>query len=183
MTNTNAKFETGRRYFCRSIGDYNCVWRFEIVRRTAKSVWIVEVDSNDEPKRRAIKISGYDGREFFEPFGSYSMSPAVYADNPVEDDVDACEDTADVDDARRAAVAPTAYHAACMTEKLAEELATGNYRFGFDVEGLRGGVFNAGVQRAEALARRMADANRALAKIGRAGIVLEQWGTRIDRSA
>lgn len=82
MTNTNTnliKFETGARYSCNSIGDSNCWWHFEIVRRTAKSVWIREVGSTEAPKRRAVKPCWKGDAETIEPMGSYSMSPSLNA--------------------------------------------------------------------------------------------------------
>ena len=76
--NETSRFAVGATYFTRSIGDYNCIYRFEILRRTASSVWI-NVDG--EVKRR--KISTYGGSEIFQPFGSYSMAPTISADRPV----------------------------------------------------------------------------------------------------
>jgi len=82
--NSTAKFETGTRYSCNSIGDSNCWWHFEVVRRTAKSIWIREVGSSKEPQRKAISPS-YDGKaETVSPLGSYSMSPSLRADRNVD---------------------------------------------------------------------------------------------------
>lgn len=69
------KFETGVSYFCRSACDSNCIWHFQIIRRTASSVWVL-VDGKE--CRRGIRV--WDGVEKFEPFGRYSMSPVVSAD-------------------------------------------------------------------------------------------------------
>ena len=80
---STTKFETGRRYSVNSIGDSNCWWHFEIVRRTAKSVWIREVGS-DEIKRRAIRIWHDGSAETVDPLGSYSMSPSLKADSNVD---------------------------------------------------------------------------------------------------
>jgi hypothetical protein len=68
-------FETGVSYFCRSICDSDCIWHFRILRRTAKSVWVLV---NGEQVRRGIRV--WNGVEKFEPFGTYSMSPVVSAD-------------------------------------------------------------------------------------------------------
>jgi len=81
--NSPAKFETGRRYSVNSIGDSNCWWHFEIVRRTAKSVWIREVGS-DEIKRKAIRVWHDGSAEAIDPLGSYSMSPSLKADQNVD---------------------------------------------------------------------------------------------------
>jgi len=69
------KFKTGETYTAHSICDYDIVWSFEILRRTAKSVW-VEVDN--KIVRRAIDI--FQNTETFSPFGKYSMSATVHAD-------------------------------------------------------------------------------------------------------
>jgi hypothetical protein len=68
-------FEAGISYFCRSACNYDCIWHFKILRRTAKSVWVLV---NGEEVRRAVKV--WSGVESFEPFGNYSMSPSVSAD-------------------------------------------------------------------------------------------------------
>jgi regulator of sigma D len=68
-------FEAGISYFCRSLCDSDCIWHFKILRRTAKSVWVLV---NGEEVRRAVKV--WSGVEKFEPFGNYSMSPVVSAD-------------------------------------------------------------------------------------------------------
>lgn len=69
-----AKFEVGKTYEARSICDYDCIFKFEILRRTEKSVW---VRVHGDIERRAIKVQ--EGVEQFSPFGNYSMSPVVRA--------------------------------------------------------------------------------------------------------
>ena len=69
------RFEVGSSYFCRSACDSNCIWHFEILRRTASSVWVL-VDGKE--CRRGVRV--WNGVEKFEPFGRYSMSPVVSAD-------------------------------------------------------------------------------------------------------
>jgi hypothetical protein len=71
----SVKFQVGVSYFCRSACDSECVWHFQIIRRTASSVWVF-VDGKE--CRRAVRV--WDGVEKFEPFGRYSMSPVVSAD-------------------------------------------------------------------------------------------------------
>jgi len=68
------KFETGKTYSTSSICDHNCIYSFEILKRTAKSVWI---KAHNEITRR--KITVYEGRETFLPFGRYSMCPVITA--------------------------------------------------------------------------------------------------------
>jgi hypothetical protein len=69
------KFEFGVSYFCRSACDSECIWHFQIIRRTASSVWVL-VDGKES--RRSVRV--WSGVEKFEPFGRYSMSPVVSAD-------------------------------------------------------------------------------------------------------
>jgi hypothetical protein len=68
-------FKAGVSYFCRSACDSECIWHFQIIRRTASSVWVL-VDGKES--RRSVRV--WDGVEKFEPFGRYSMSPVVSAD-------------------------------------------------------------------------------------------------------
>ena len=75
------RFEPGRRYACRSACDHNCVWTFEVVRRTAKSVWIREADGGDRGTKRR-KVDVYEGRETVFPLGTFSMAPILSADRP-----------------------------------------------------------------------------------------------------
>jgi hypothetical protein len=81
------KFATGNTYYVRSIGDHNCIWRFTIVRRTASSVWISHNECGPARVERR-KVGEYAGRETFKPFGVYSMSPTVYADNVADGTAD-----------------------------------------------------------------------------------------------
>lgn len=81
-TTNTTKFQTGNRYSFRWIGDSNMISVFEIVRRTEKSVWAVEIAVNAGPARR-FKISNYEGEEFIRPYGVYSMSPTLRAGNKV----------------------------------------------------------------------------------------------------
>ena len=68
------QFETGRTYSTRSICDYDCVFSFTILARTAKSV---TVNVNGKTVRRGL--STYDNVEQFKPFGSYSMCAVISA--------------------------------------------------------------------------------------------------------
>lgn len=80
-TAATVKFEAGATYYTRSLCDHNCIWRFTIVRRTASSVWVSELNGDRcAVKVERRKISQYDGCENFKPFGVYSMSPTVSAD-------------------------------------------------------------------------------------------------------
>jgi hypothetical protein len=68
------KFKVGETYSARSICNYDTVWNFTIVKRTAKSIW-AEIDG--KVQRRAVRV--WNDKESFSPFGSYSMAPVVNA--------------------------------------------------------------------------------------------------------
>lgn len=72
------KFIAGREYSTPSIGDQNCIYRFTVTRRTAKTVWITG-GYIKEPSRRTITVSS-DGTETIMPLGRYSMAPMLRAD-------------------------------------------------------------------------------------------------------
>ena len=70
------RFEAGRTYTTRSIGDHDCIITARIVKRTDKTV-TAEVDG--KVKNFRIKV-WFDGTcEFFSPWGSYSMAPCMRA--------------------------------------------------------------------------------------------------------
>ena len=68
------KFEVGKSYATRSICDYDCIHSFEILARTDKSV---TVKVHGKTVRRGLRT--YDGEECFSPFGRYSMSATIFA--------------------------------------------------------------------------------------------------------
>ena len=81
-TNEIVRFETGETYYDRSAGDWDCIFRVKVERRTAKSVWI-SGDLIDGVQRRGIYV--YEGREQIRPFGSYSMCAIMSADRKASD--------------------------------------------------------------------------------------------------
>jgi hypothetical protein len=70
------QFQVGRTYWTRSACDHDCVFSFEIIARTAKTVTIN--NGRDRITKRGISV--YDGIEQFKPFGSYSMAAIISAD-------------------------------------------------------------------------------------------------------
>ena len=77
------KFEVGKTYKMRSVGDYNCIWYYNIIKRTAKTVTIQQVD------KKAIgiyHIKEYNDTEYIMPLGRFSMSPSLRAENIVKGD-------------------------------------------------------------------------------------------------
>ena len=75
-------FTTGKTFFMRSICDYECKWFYTVVKRTAKTVTIQEIDENGEKRGEEIRcrITVRDGVEEVSPKGKYSMSPVLKAD-------------------------------------------------------------------------------------------------------
>lgn len=69
-----SKFETGKTYSTRSICDSECIFSFEILARTEKTV---TVDVHGKRVRRGLFL--YDGVECFMPFGRYSMAATIRA--------------------------------------------------------------------------------------------------------
>lgn len=78
------RFVTGRTYECRSICDYDCVWSYEVVKRTASTITIRDTHSGEVSTKRVLKCSERFGVEMLEPLGHYSMCPTLSADKEVE---------------------------------------------------------------------------------------------------
>jgi hypothetical protein len=70
------QFEVGKTYESRSACDWNCVWTFTVVKRTAQFITI-EGRALEGSKR--VKIQKSDSGEFALWDGSYSMAPVIRA--------------------------------------------------------------------------------------------------------
>lgn len=70
------QFETGKTYGNNFICNSDSWFYFTVVRRTAKTVWIKNNNSDEVTKR---KIDVYDDVEQCNPFGKFSMSPTLNA--------------------------------------------------------------------------------------------------------
>jgi hypothetical protein len=68
-------FIVGKTYWDRSICDYDCVFTFKILARTAKTV---TVEVHGKTVKRGVSI--WENVERFKPFGTYSMCAVVSAD-------------------------------------------------------------------------------------------------------
>ncbi len=75
------QFETGKRYFCRSIGDYDCIFTMKVISRTAKTI---KVKMQDWIDVKTLRTSIYEGVEQVKPLGTYSMCPVMTAEKVVE---------------------------------------------------------------------------------------------------
>jgi hypothetical protein len=69
-------FEVGKTYATRSICDHDCIFRFTILARTAKTI---TTNVHGKTVRRGLTI--FEGVEQFKPFGNYSMCVIVGADD------------------------------------------------------------------------------------------------------
>jgi hypothetical protein len=75
---TSQKFQVGRTYFGRSIGDSNCIIEIEVLKRTSKTITVNLTGEGVKTFRVSTKYT--DGCEMIKPWGSYSMSPIIVAD-------------------------------------------------------------------------------------------------------
>lgn len=75
------EFETGKIYQMRSLCMHDCIWRYKVVRRTAKTVTIENLDSHKTRTCRISRFSAYNNVETVHPLGVYSMCPALSADH------------------------------------------------------------------------------------------------------
>jgi len=73
---TGTQFIVGTELQCRSLADYDCIFRFTVVKRTDK---FVTLRYFNEDLKVAIRC-GSDGREYCFPLGKHSMSPMLYAE-------------------------------------------------------------------------------------------------------
>jgi hypothetical protein len=80
-----SQFEVGKTYSTRSAADYDTIYSFTILARTAKTV---TVEVHGRQVRRGLQV--HDGVEQFKPHGSYSMCAIIRADKP---EVDATPET------------------------------------------------------------------------------------------
>jgi hypothetical protein len=77
------RFEVGETYEARSISNYDCIWRFKVVKRTAKTMRIVDATrTSAEVVTRRIQQCGYHDSEISFPLGNYSMAPMIVASEP-----------------------------------------------------------------------------------------------------
>lgn len=81
MTNNKTKFEAGKTYGTRSACDHDCIFKFKVVRRTEKSVWLECLSGIKKGTYRA-KIQDFrNDEELCSPLGSYSMAPLLGAND------------------------------------------------------------------------------------------------------
>lgn len=73
-------FEIGNKYSMRSACDHECVWTYEVVKRTASTITIT--DGKEIKTCRINKqVSTFRDAESIYPLGKYSMCPTLSADH------------------------------------------------------------------------------------------------------
>jgi hypothetical protein len=73
------KFEIGKTYTMRSIGNQECIWTYTVTARTAQTITIT--DGKGTKRCRISKLtSEYRNAESVYPLGQYSMAPILSAD-------------------------------------------------------------------------------------------------------
>tara|TARA_Y100000593_G_scaffold41242_1_gene79204 strand:+ start:594 stop:863 length:270 start_codon:yes stop_codon:yes gene_type:complete len=80
------KFKVGKTYYTRSFGNWDVVYKFKVVKRTKKTVWL-ESCHTEKPQARRVDVSlGYS--EILSPLGRYAFSPLLDAkrDKPLKHD-------------------------------------------------------------------------------------------------
>lgn len=71
-----ARFEVGKTYTCRSACDYNTVFEYTVIARTAKRITIEDKHGNTQ--KRGVYM--YGATEQCKPEGTYSMCPVISAE-------------------------------------------------------------------------------------------------------
>lgn len=77
-----ARFEPGKKYTCKSIGDQGCTFCFEVEARTDKAVTIRKIENWTGSKAilsKRVKVNVSDDGEYVYPLGKYSMAPILRA--------------------------------------------------------------------------------------------------------
>ena len=73
------KFEVGKNYSMRSACDWDCVWTYKVVARTAQTITIESEDGKTLKCRINKYLMDIEGIEAVYPLGRYSMCPILRA--------------------------------------------------------------------------------------------------------
>lgn len=73
-------FQVNNIYQCRSICNQDCIWTYKVIKRTASTITIKDMDTNKVKTCRVSKNSReIFGCEIIHPLGNYSMAPSLWA--------------------------------------------------------------------------------------------------------
>jgi len=78
------KFETGQNYLMSWIGDSDLKTEYLAVKRTAKTLSVMQTTSKEI---KTCRISVWRGVEHIYPMGKYSMCPSLYADKAIKEEI------------------------------------------------------------------------------------------------
>ena len=76
MENETVKFEVGKIYYYRFIGDSDLTVKCKITKRTAKTITFIDLDEDKTYTKRIRESFGVE----FVSIASYSMAPVLFAD-------------------------------------------------------------------------------------------------------
>ncbi len=74
MENEIKRFEVGKTYTTRSACDYDCIYSYTVLSRTAKQITL---EIRGQKVRRGVTV--YENEEYCRPEGNYSMCPVIHA--------------------------------------------------------------------------------------------------------
>lgn len=79
------QFEINKVYSMRSACDYDCIWSYKVIKRTACTVTLQQLHRDGKPYGKTINCriskgdSAFYNAEAVSPLGKYSMSPILVA--------------------------------------------------------------------------------------------------------
>lgn len=73
------KFEVGKEYSMRSACDHECVWTYEVIKRTESTITIKDGFGKVKTCRIMKDSEKYFKAEAVKPLGTYSMNPILVA--------------------------------------------------------------------------------------------------------
>lgn len=74
------QFEVGKTYYMFSPCSQDCVWSFQVMKRTASTVTLLSDEGFSKSFRINRQVSEYREAETVFPLGKYSMAPCLSAD-------------------------------------------------------------------------------------------------------
>lgn len=78
------KFEVGKIYGNRFIGNHELEFKFKVIHRTDKTITLEGIFDLGVTEQKKRRISIWNGIEEVMPFGSYSKAPLLTADKEVK---------------------------------------------------------------------------------------------------
>lgn len=82
MKTTNIKqFEIGKSYSVHSVCNWDCVWTFKVISRTASTITLKDSKGENKTCRINKKLTVSSNVESVMPIGHYSFAPILRADN------------------------------------------------------------------------------------------------------